>query len=36
MIEDYTREIFKLYKEANISVKIPNNFTEDLSSNASK
>ena len=36
MIEDYTREIFKLYKEANISVKIPNNFTKDLLSDASR
>ena len=36
MIEDCTREISKLCKEANIGVKIPNNFTEDLSSNASR
>ena len=36
MIEDCTREISKLCKGANISVKIPNNFTEDLSSDASR
>ena len=35
MIEDCTREISKLCKGANIGVKIPNNFTEDLSSDAS-
>ena len=35
MIEDCTREISKLYKGANIGVKIPNNFTEHLSSHAS-
>ena len=35
MIEDCTREISKLYKRANIGVKISNNFTEDLSSDAS-
>ena len=36
MIEDCTREISKLCKGANIGVKIPNNFTEDLSSDASE
>ena len=36
MIEDCTREISKLCKGANIGVKIPNNFTEDLSSDASR
>ena len=36
MIEDCTREIFKLCKGANIGVKISNNFIEDLSSDASR
>ena len=36
MIEDCTREISKLYKRANIGIKISNNFTEDLSSDTSE
>ena len=36
MIEDYTREISKLCKRANIGVKRSNNFTEDLSSDTSE
>ena len=36
MIEDCTREISKLCKEANIGVKRSNNFTEDLSSDTSE
>ena len=35
MIEDCTRQISKLCKGANIGIKIPNNFTEHLSSDTS-